>query len=583
MRADRFLAEDTPRPRSAIVAAAPANVGAPLMVRLPPQDGQEAVRERAHGWAPRPDGTLPARGDRCAVMEDDRGRLWVLAWTPKTLAEPDPSSGFLWTGDGPPASEIGDDGDLYFDTTAWAAYGPKAAGVWGAGTSLIGPQGVQGETGPQGEQGPQGIQGPQGVQGETGPQGPKGDTGAQGPKGDKGDTGPQGPQGIQGPQGETGPQGPQGEDADERYDTCEPGSILPWSRTVLPADYVLADGAAYTRAEWPQGYQVAVEEVQAGNPLWTVDTVAETFTVPDLTDRFILGPGAERELGDTGGVEEVTLTEAQMPPHSHPVFYVGSAGAAGGAISAVGVSGSAVSSGNTGGGQPHNNMPPFVVLVWIVKLRGFTTTTAGALQGPEGPEGPQGEKGEKGDSGEQGEQGFGWLSGDGAPDNGDGRDGEHWLDTASGDVYVKAAGAWALEANLTGPMGPATIDAGDGIEIVEGVASVRLGDGLEFDDDGAIATVAPRILWGRVNADGTINGGTGFSVNRAGTGVYEITILNAFTSPPAVTVSTAAVPNVSWVNAHASLPTTSGFDVNIVATDGSMFYDSDFSFIVAGA
>ena len=43
--------------------------------------------------------------------------------------------------------------------------------------------------------------GPQGVKGDTGAQGPKGDTGAQGPKGD---TGPQGPQGPQGPKGDTG-------------------------------------------------------------------------------------------------------------------------------------------------------------------------------------------------------------------------------------------------------------------------------------------------------------------------------------------------------------------------------------------
>ena len=41
-------------------------------------------------------------------------------------------------GTGAPAGSTGVDGDFYIDTAAWLIYGPKAAGVWGAGTSLIG-------------------------------------------------------------------------------------------------------------------------------------------------------------------------------------------------------------------------------------------------------------------------------------------------------------------------------------------------------------------------------------------------------------------------------------------------------------
>jgi hypothetical protein len=57
-------------------------------------------------------------------------------------------------GAGPPASGTGVNGNFYIDTTASFIYGPKAAGAWPAGTSLVGPQGPQG---------------PQGVQGPTGP------------------------------------------------------------------------------------------------------------------------------------------------------------------------------------------------------------------------------------------------------------------------------------------------------------------------------------------------------------------------------------------------------------------------------
>lgn len=45
------------------------------------------------------------------------------------------------------------------------------------GISLIGPQGVKGDTGAQGPKGDTGPQGPQGPEGPQGPQGPKGDTG----------------------------------------------------------------------------------------------------------------------------------------------------------------------------------------------------------------------------------------------------------------------------------------------------------------------------------------------------------------------------------------------------------------------
>lgn len=75
-------------------------------------------------------------------------------------------------GAGAPGAGLGTDGDFYIDTTADAIYGPKAAGAWGAATSLIGPQG------PQGIQGVQGVQGVQGPQGATGPAGADGADGA---------------------------------------------------------------------------------------------------------------------------------------------------------------------------------------------------------------------------------------------------------------------------------------------------------------------------------------------------------------------------------------------------------------------
>lgn len=50
-------------------------------------------------------------------------------------------------GTGAPGGGVGTDGDFYIDTATYDIYGPKAAGVWGSPTSLVGPQGPQGDPG----------------------------------------------------------------------------------------------------------------------------------------------------------------------------------------------------------------------------------------------------------------------------------------------------------------------------------------------------------------------------------------------------------------------------------------------------
>jgi uncharacterized membrane protein len=129
------------------------------------------------------------------------------------LATPTPAPVACHTilnGSGPPAANLGNDGDFYIDTTANDLYGPKANGAWGNPTSLIGPQGPQGQPGPAGPAGAAGAAGAQGPAGSPGPQGPQGPQGVAGPTGPAGAKGPQGVAGPTGPQGPAGPMGPQG-------------------------------------------------------------------------------------------------------------------------------------------------------------------------------------------------------------------------------------------------------------------------------------------------------------------------------------------------------------------------------------
>jgi hypothetical protein len=54
------------------------------------------------------------------------------------------SSGIIY-GNGAPSNATGADGTYYVDNTAHTLYGPKAAGAWPAGVSLVGPTGAQGD------------------------------------------------------------------------------------------------------------------------------------------------------------------------------------------------------------------------------------------------------------------------------------------------------------------------------------------------------------------------------------------------------------------------------------------------------
>ena len=118
-----------------------------------------------------------------------------------------------------------------------------------------------------------------------------------------------------------------------------------------------------------------------------------TFALPNLQGAFPMqwgqGPGlSDRFLGERGGVEQVTLVQSELPGHTHTgnaassgsghadptnaVFASGQRGrppAYGPGTVTVAMSPLAVSV--TGGSQPHNNLPPFLVVSYIIALQGI--------------------------------------------------------------------------------------------------------------------------------------------------------------------------------------------------------------------
>lgn len=122
---------------------------------------------------------------------------------------------------------------------------------------------------------------------------------------------------------------------------------------------LLCDGAEYLREDYP-----ALYEHWAGTSL-IVD--ADTFHVPDLRRKFVLGADSEFEVLDTGGAENITLTIDQIPSHAHSEISAVPAIINGGIEApAAAATPSIDSTGLTGGSQSHSNMPPFMALRWYV-------------------------------------------------------------------------------------------------------------------------------------------------------------------------------------------------------------------------
>ena len=113
-----------------------------------------------------------------------------------------------------------------------------------------------------------------------------------------------------------------------------------------------------------------------------------TTALPNLQGRAPMHPGngpglTSRRLGQVGGTETTILTEAQMPNHTHrgtsglgdgedndpQSQYLSSSGMYAATGSNTPMASEALL--NTGGGQLHNNLQPFLSMHFIIALTGL--------------------------------------------------------------------------------------------------------------------------------------------------------------------------------------------------------------------
>ena len=180
------------------------------------------------------------------------------------------------------------------------------------------------------------------------------------------------------------------------------GSVLPYSgASISDTNYVMANGQAISRTTYAAYFTLVSTTYGAGDG-------TTTFNVPNLQQRVPVGVGTGYSIGATGGEATHTLNISQMPSHTHTVYphthtvndpghkhtlrtqgvsdgledndemgYVGGGNpsrtidAPTSAKVTTGITINSVQNVlySNGGDQPHNNMQPYIVLNYIVKVK----------------------------------------------------------------------------------------------------------------------------------------------------------------------------------------------------------------------
>ncbi len=153
------------------------------------------------------------------------------------------------------------------------------------------------------------------------------------------------------------------------------GEIRLFAGNFAPAGWMFCDGTLLSIAEYETLFQL-IGTTYGGDG-------QSTYALPDLRGRVPMHQGNGYVLGERSGVEQVTLTQQQIPAHTHPFGVAGPgthAGPAGRVLatppstprfSTVAPDAQVSPTDAVGGSQPHDNMQPYLTLNPIISLFGI--------------------------------------------------------------------------------------------------------------------------------------------------------------------------------------------------------------------
>ena len=170
-----------------------------------------------------------------------------------------------------------------------------------------------------------------------------------------------------------------------KIDPTPVGMMMMWGHDVImpdttaagqPSNWLPCQGQSLQRVDYPVLFSKIGTKFK--HPQTNAEPGANEFFLPDLRGRFPLmfGGVTNAGIGAKGGSETHTLTEQQMPSHKHTVKFTKGGYSSGtstyrsdwmfensGGSEAVG------ESTYSGSGQPHNNMPPYLAINFIIKVK----------------------------------------------------------------------------------------------------------------------------------------------------------------------------------------------------------------------
>jgi microcystin-dependent protein len=169
------------------------------------------------------------------------------------------------------------------------------------------------------------------------------------------------------------------------------GAVIPFAGTVAPTGFLFCFGQTLNKSDYP-ALESVIGTTYGGS-------AGSTFALPDLRGRVVAGKddmgGSSQQrltgltggvdgdtLGASGGEQSVSLTEAQLPAHSHGAAkpFLSGDDQTRNSLVATQTSRDATFQGyetstgggdsliqNTGSGSAHNNVQPTLILTYIIK------------------------------------------------------------------------------------------------------------------------------------------------------------------------------------------------------------------------